>query len=134
MKLPFKCSMKTARRLNRNPICGCIDPAAMDLGSYSTSTIHLGREHPRKFPQGFKNYLVTDGYAYNGIPDANNAGCWSHARSGLDKAVKAAGKTKNPKPWTGLNFVTSSFPLKKSLSTTNPKNGMKSDFCRANLY
>jgi transposase len=81
------------------------------------------REHPREFLQGFKGYLVTDGYAaYNGIPDVTNAGCWSHARRGFDEALKAAGKAKkDSKAMEGLEFCNKLFSLEREFVDYEPE-------------
>ena len=51
-----------------------------------------GREGPRKFLEGYRGKLQTDGYqAYDdgvGGPGLVHAGCWSHARRGFVDAVK----------------------------------------------
>lgn len=51
-----------------------------------------GREGPRKFLEGYRGKLQTDGYqAYDdgvGGPGMLHAGCWGHARRGFVDAVK----------------------------------------------
>jgi transposase len=51
-----------------------------------------GREGPRKFLEGYRGKLQTDGYqAYDdgvGGPGMVHAGCWGHARRGFVDAVK----------------------------------------------
>ena len=51
-----------------------------------------GREGPRKFLEGYRGKLQTDGYqAYDdGVdgPGMVRAGCWGHARRGFVDAVK----------------------------------------------
>lgn len=51
-----------------------------------------GREGPRKFLEGYRGILQTDGYqAYDdgvGGPGMVHAGCWAHARRGFVDAVK----------------------------------------------
>lgn len=49
-----------------------------------------GSEHPKAFLAGFKGFLHTDGWeAYRKLPDVTIVGCWQHARSMFDDALKA---------------------------------------------
>jgi len=47
--------------------------------------------HPKRFLEGYKGYLHTDGYAgYHKLePDVTVVGCWAHLRRKLDEALKA---------------------------------------------
>lgn len=48
------------------------------------------KENPKRFLEGFKGYLHTDGYeAYHGLPDdIIIVGCWAHVRRKFDEALK----------------------------------------------
>jgi len=64
-----------------------------------------GREGPRKFLEGYRGKLQTDGYqAYDdgvGGPGMVHAGCWGHARRGFVDAVKV-----NQHDWEAVQRVT----------------------------
>jgi len=48
-----------------------------------------GSEYPKAFLAGFKGFLHTDGWeAYRKLPDVTIVGCWQHARSMYDDALK----------------------------------------------
>ncbi len=54
-----------------------------------------GQEYPKKFLEGFRGYLQTDGYAgYSGLDNVRHVGCWAHARRGFDEATKSVPKGK----------------------------------------
>lgn len=60
-----------------------------------------GNECPKKFLEGFKGYLQTDGHnAYHklcsNVPDIINVGCWAHVRRKFEEARNALPKGKSP--------------------------------------
>ena len=47
-----------------------------------------GGIHPAKFLEGFKGFLVCDGYdAYNAVTEAKRCGCWTHTRRHFVEAL-----------------------------------------------
>jgi len=49
-----------------------------------------GGQYPKAFLSGFQGYLHTDGWeAYRKLPGVTIVGCWQHARSMFDDALKA---------------------------------------------
>ncbi len=82
-----------------------------------------GKEHPKKFLEGFTGFLCTDGYqGYNSVEGVTHVGCWSHARRYFDEAVKASGgKEKNPKAKEGLDFCNRLFHLEKQWQELTPE-------------
>ncbi len=85
---------------------------------YDYQTTRAGK-HPKKFLEGFKGYLNSDGYSgYNDISGVINVGCWSHARRGFTDALKAMPPKKDDKPTTteeGLMFCNKLFEIEKEL-------------------
>ena len=81
------------------------------------------REHPKQFLQGFKGYLITDGYAgYGGLPDVVNVGCWAHAKRGFQDAIKASGgSSKSPKALEGLKYCNQLFRIERDLKILGPE-------------
>lgn len=82
-----------------------------------------GKEHPKKFLEGFTGFLCTDGYqGYNSVEGVTHVGCWSHARRYFDEAVKASGgKGKNPKAKEGLDFCNRLFHLERKWRELTPE-------------
>lgn len=80
-------------------------------------------EHPRRFLDGFRGYLQTDGYAgYHGISDVINVGCWAHAKRGFTDAIQASGgRDKSPKTLEGLAFCNKLYKIEHELGQTGPE-------------
>lgn len=52
-------------------------------------------EYPKRFLEGFRGYLHTDGYAgYNQVPGITRCGCWAHVRRKFVEAMPTV--TGNP--------------------------------------
>ena len=90
-------------------------------------------EHPRQFLQGFKGYLLTDGYSgYNNLPGVTNVGCWAHARRGFsDASIAGGGKKKKPKALEGLEFCNRLFNIEKELRELTPEERYKERLLRS---
>jgi transposase len=71
--------------------------------------------HPKRFLEGFKGFLHTDGYAgYHGLhPGIIIVGCWAHLRRKLDEAVKSAPPDARPgiPSQVGLDYCNRLFAL-----------------------
>ena len=80
-------------------------------------------EHSKEFLIVFKCYLVTDAYGgYIGIPDVTRVGCWAHARSGFDEAIKASCKrSKAPLAAEGLKISKDLYDIENPLEDVDPK-------------
>jgi len=85
---------------------------------YDYQTTRAGK-HPKKFLEGFKGYLNTDGYSgYNDMSGIINVGCWAHARRGFTDALKAMPPKKDDKPTAteeGLAFCNKLFEIERGL-------------------
>ncbi|EIJ81809.1 transposase IS66 [Bacillus methanolicus PB1] len=84
-----------------------------------------GKEHPRKFLNGFKGYLHVDGYSgYQGLPHVTLVGCWAHARRKFDEALKALPASKQSAPVAakeGLHFCNQLFAIERELKDSTPE-------------
>ena len=85
---------------------------------YDYQTTRAGK-HPKKFLEGYKGYLQTDGYdGYNGMPGIILVGCWAHSRRYFMEALKAIPSNKDSKPTIteeGLAFCNKLFEIEKAL-------------------
>jgi len=91
---------------------------------YDYQTTRAGK-HPKKFLEGFKGYLHTDGYdGYSGMPGIIQVGCWAHARRYFVDALKAMPPKKDDKPTVteeGLAFCNNLFEIEKMLHDVTPE-------------
>jgi transposase len=82
-------------------------------------------KHPKKFMEGFKGYLCTDGYSgYVDMPEITNVACWSHARRKFSEALKALPKDikgKSCAAQEGLDFCNRLFKIEEEFHDVNPK-------------
>ena len=75
--------------------------------------------HPKKFLQGFRGFLQTDGYVgYNQVENVTHVGCWSHARRYFFDALQALPKSDSKtrvqtKAEEGLGFCNQLFALER---------------------
>lgn len=85
---------------------------------YEYQTTRAGK-HPKKFLEGFKGYLQTDGYAgYGNLPGVTRVGCWAHARRKFTDALKAlpAGQKDQPvAARAGLDYCNRLFTIERDL-------------------
>lgn len=83
---------------------------------YDYQTTRAGK-HPKRFLEGYKGYLHTDGYdGYNGMPGIIPVGCWAHARRYYIDALKAMPPKTDDKPSVteeGLAFCNKLFEIEK---------------------
>lgn len=81
-------------------------------------------KHPKKFLNGFKGYLHTDGYAgYNDIPGVKISGCFAHARRKFTDCLKALpndATTIKTNAEEGLNYCNKLFSIEKELAGLSP--------------
>ncbi|GHV57366.1 transposase [Synergistales bacterium] len=81
--------------------------------------------HPKKFLEGFKGYLHTDGYqGYHVLPQAIKVvGCWAHARRKFDEAVKSAPPEERSvlPSQKGPDFCSALFRLEHEYEKLNPE-------------
>lgn len=82
-------------------------------------------KHPRRFLQGFKGYLHTDGYAgYNDIPGVKIVGCMAHARRKFTDCLKALPKEASLAKTTageGLNYINKFFEIERQIADLSPE-------------
>lgn len=75
------------------------------------------KNNPKKFLNGFKGYLQTDGYAgYNAVENVTQVGCFAHARRKFKEAINALpkdSKTTSTKAHEGLEFFNRLYQLEK---------------------
>lgn len=75
--------------------------------------------HPKRFLQGFKGYIHTDGYSgYHNLPkDITVVGCLAHARRKFDECLKSLSKEEQigSKAWEGLEFCNLLFDVERKL-------------------
>jgi transposase len=81
--------------------------------------------HPKRFLEGFKGFLHTDGYAgYHGLPpDIIIVGCWAHLRRKFDEAVKSAPADACVEipAQVGLEYCNRLFALEREYEKLTPK-------------
>jgi transposase len=69
-------------------------------------------QHAKRFLEGFKGYLQTDGYAgYNAVPDVVNCGCWAHLRRKFEEALPKTSNKEESKAEIGLKYCNQLFNL-----------------------
>ena len=87
-------------------------------------------EHPLAFLEGFKGYLVCDGFSGyktldRKVEEIRIAECWSHARRKFSDAVKAADGSKHPEQGRiasdALQMIASIFHAEGKLKDMTPK-------------
>ncbi|WP_414648634.1 IS66 family transposase [Clostridium sp.] len=85
---------------------------------YEYQTTRAGK-HPRRFLDGFKGYVHTDGYAgYNDIPNVKIVGCWAHARRYFDESLKAMpdkSTSSSVAAMEGLKYCNKLFEIERKL-------------------
>ena len=71
-------------------------------------------QHAKRFLEGFKGYLQTDGFAgYNAVPDVIHCGCLAHLRRKFEEAIpRGAGKTES-KAAIGFEYCNKLFKLEE---------------------
>lgn len=81
--------------------------------------------NPKRFLNGFKGYLHTDGYSgyHNLSPDIRVIGCWAHLRRKFDEALKAVAPEDRPGSMAveGLEYCNRLFHLEKELAELSPQ-------------
>jgi transposase len=104
---------------------GCVGPPIV-LFDYQSSR---SGDHPRKFLQGFKGYLQVDGYAgYNGMPNVQLAGCWSHLRRKFDESLKGLPpkqRTSGSKAQQAIDQINKLFLIERELQQVTPEERLK---------
>jgi transposase len=69
-------------------------------------------QHARRFLEGFKGYLQTDGYSgYNAVPDVVHCGCWAHLRRKFEEALPKGADIVGSKAAAGLDYCNRLFDL-----------------------
>jgi transposase len=81
--------------------------------------------HPKRFLEGFKGYLHTDGYAayHNLSLDIKVVGCLAHVRRKFDESVKSAppDAPPNTNSQKGLDFCNRLFSLEREYEKLTPE-------------
>ncbi|MBU3183151.1 IS66 family transposase, partial [Clostridium psychrophilum] len=92
---------------------------------YEYQTTRAGK-HPRRFLDGFKGYVHTDGYAgYNDIPNVKIVGCWAHARRYFDESLKAMSDkstSSSVAAMDGLKYCNKLFEIERKLADASDEN------------
>lgn len=71
-------------------------------------------QHAKRFLEGFKGYLQTDGYAgYNAVPDVVHCGCWAHLRRKFEEALPKTESKEGSRSAEGLAYCNKLFELEK---------------------
>lgn len=78
-------------------------------------------EHARRFLEGFRGYLQTDGYSgYDKVPNVTRCGCWAHLRRKYQEAMPkgvAIGSTAA----VGFEYCNRLFAIEKELEKLTPE-------------
>ena len=83
-------------------------------------------EHARRFLEGFKGYLQTDGYSgYNKVPDVTRCGCWAHLRRKYQEAMPRTGDKSGSTAAVGFDYCNRLFSIEKELKELNPEERKK---------
>ena len=80
--------------------------------------------HPKRFFDGWKGYLHTDGYkGYREIPGATIVGCFAHARRKFDEALKIlpVDQRAGTDAEKGLTYCNRLFELEREYSELSPE-------------
>ena len=83
-----------------------------------------GGDNPRKFLEGFRGYLQTDGAQYyNAVANVVHVACWAHARRKFEEAYKAnPGTEEKPSPAAkGLALVSCLFKDEQLMEELTPE-------------
>ena len=79
-------------------------------------------ERPVSFLNGFKGFLVTDGYkAYEQVPEVTLCGCWAHMRRKWREAMPKGATTENSKAAVGYQYCNKLFKLEKKFADLEPE-------------
>jgi transposase len=71
-------------------------------------------QHARRFLEGFKGYLQTDGYSgYNAVPDVIHCGCWAHLRRKFEEALPKGADIVGSKAAVGFDYCNRLFDLER---------------------
>ncbi len=86
-----------------------------------------GQEYPKRFLNGFRGYLQTDGYVgYNNLTDVIHIGCWAHARRKLEEARQVASKGERlTTAEQGVAYCTQLFKLEEGFKDLTPSERKK---------
>jgi len=78
-------------------------------------------EVARRYLDGYKGFVQTDGYAgYDFLdqnPDVVHAGCWAHARRKFVEVTQAGGKHKTGSADVALSYIQKLYAIEKELRT-----------------
>ena len=73
-------------------------------------------EHARRFLQGFRGFLQTDGFAgYNKVPDVTRCGCWAHLRRRYEEAMPRNGDFIGSSAAVGFEYCNKLFAIERDL-------------------
>lgn len=79
-------------------------------------------EHAKRFLQGFKGYLQTDGYSgYNKMPDVTRCGCWAHLRRKFQEAMPRNGDKAGSTAAIGFDYCNQLFAIEDRLKDLTPE-------------
>jgi transposase len=71
-------------------------------------------QHAKRFLEGFKGYLQTDGYSgYNAVPDVVHCGCWAHLRRKFEEALPKGADIVGSKAAAGFDYCNRLFDLER---------------------
>lgn len=73
-------------------------------------------EHARRFLEGFRSYLQTDGYSgYDKVSDVTRCGCWAHLRRKLQDAMPKNATIEGSTAAVGFDYCNQLFSIEKDL-------------------
>lgn len=79
-------------------------------------------QHARRFLEGFKGYLQTDGYSgYNAVPDVIHCGCWAHLRRKFEEAFPKEADKANSLAARGFDYCNHLFDLEDEWVEISPE-------------
>ena len=71
-------------------------------------------QHAKRFLEGFKGYLQTDGYSgYSAVADVVHCGCWAHLRRKFEEALPKTESKEGSRSAEGLAYCNKLFELEK---------------------
>lgn len=83
-------------------------------------------ENPKKFLEGFKGYLQTDGYAgYDSVEEATHVGCFAHLQRKFNDAEIAMPKGRRGTATDGVQYCKRLFHIEDSLKELSPEERYK---------
>jgi len=90
-------------------------------------------EHARRFLDGFKGYLQTDGYSgYEKVKNVKRCGCWAHLRRKYQEAMPKNTSLKESAAAVGFQYCSKLFEIENELKELSPEERFlkRQEFCK----